>query len=217
LGVPDPADAHDGGSPHDRRRDGTLPRLAQPRAGRRPRDQHRRGRGLPRRGEVDQAPRRGRGRADRVTAPTPPRERLGAIDVGSNSIGLVVAEWDPVTGLEIIDEVKDQPRLATGVARHGALDPEAMEAAFAALSRMTGVAERRGVTRLSAVATSAMRDATNGPAFAERIRRELGIPLVIIDEDREAQLSWRSVAHHFRLEETRAIVADIGGGSLELV
>jgi len=152
-----------------------------------------------------------------VTAPTPPRERLGAIDVGSNSIRLVVAEWDPVTGLEIIDEVKDQPRLATGVARHGALDPEAMEAAFAALSRMTGVAERRGVTRLSAVATSAMRDATNGPAFAERIRRELGIPLVIIDEDREAQLSWRSVAHHFRLEETRAIVADIGGGSLELV
>ena len=82
---------------------------------------------------------------------------------------------------------------------------------------MKGVAERRGVTRLAAVATSAMRDASNGPAFAARIRRELDIPLEIIDEDREARLSWRSVAHHFTLTDTRTLVADIGGGSLELI
>lgn len=147
----------------------------------------------------------------------PPRERLGAIDVGSNSIRLLVAEYDPATGLEVIDEVKDQPRLATGVADTGALDPDAMDRAFAALERMRGVAERRGVARLVAVATSAMRTASNGPAFAERIRRELGIPLEIIDEDREARLSWRSVAHHFPLDDGRTVVADIGGGSLELV
>lgn len=147
----------------------------------------------------------------------PLRERLGAIDVGSNSIRLVVAEWDPATGLEIIDEVKDQPRLATGVARTGHLDADAMERAFAALRRMVGVAERRGVTRLVAVATSAMREAANGPAFAERIRRELGLVLEIIDEEREARLSWRSVAHHFALEHSRTLVADIGGGSLELI
>ncbi len=152
-----------------------------------------------------------------MTDAAPARERLGAIDVGSNSIRLLVAEWDPATGLEVIDEVKAQPRLARGIARTGALDPDAMEAAFAALSRMTDVARRRGVGRLAAVATSAMRDAGNGPAFAERIRRELGIPLEIIDADREARLSWRSVAHHFRLEDTRALVADIGGGSLELI
>jgi len=152
-----------------------------------------------------------------VNSETGPRERLGAIDVGSNSIRLLIAEWDPVTGLEVIDEVKEQPRLATGLARHGALDPEAMEAAFRALARMTEMATRRGVARLVAVATSAMREASNGPAFAERIRRELGIPLTVIDSDREAQLSWRSVAHHFQLENTRAIVADIGGGSLELI
>jgi exopolyphosphatase/guanosine-5'-triphosphate,3'-diphosphate pyrophosphatase len=92
-----------------------------------------------------------------------------------------------------------------------------MERAFDTLRRMKGVAERRGVTRLSAVATSAMRDASNGLEFAERIRRELAIPLEIIGEEREAQLSWRSVAHHFRLENGRTLVADIGGGSLELV
>lgn len=146
-----------------------------------------------------------------------PRERIGAIDLGSNSIRLLIAEWDPVTGLEVIDELKDQPRLATGIARLGALDSDAMEAAFRALARMTEMAARRGVSRLVAVATSAVREASNGPAFVERIRRELGIPLTIIDADREAQLSWRSVAHHFPLANTRAIVADIGGGSLELI
>ncbi|MES2123246.1 MAG: Ppx/GppA phosphatase family protein [Gemmatimonadota bacterium] len=152
-----------------------------------------------------------------MTAPRVDAERLGAIDVGSNSIRLLVAEYDPERGLQVIDEVKDMPRLATGVSTTGELDPLAMERAFEALRRMKGVAERRGVTRLAAVATSAMRDAGNGLAFADRVRRELAIPLEIISEDREAQLSWRSVAHHFRLEGGRTIVADIGGGSLELV
>lgn len=145
------------------------------------------------------------------------RERLGAIDVGSNSIRLLVAEYDAEAGLQVIDEVKDMPRLATGVAATGELDSLAMERAFEALRRMKGVAERRGVTRLAAVATSAMRDAGNGLEFADRIRRELAIPLEIIGEEREATLSWRSVAHHFRLDTARTLVADIGGGSLELI
>lgn len=152
-----------------------------------------------------------------MTEPAGGRERLGAIDVGSNSIRLLVAEHDPATGLEVIDEVKDMPRLARGIGATGALDEGAMEQAFEALRRMKDVATRRGVTRLAAVATSAMRDASNGPAFAERVRRELGIPLQIIDADREARLSWRSVAHHFPLAGTRTLIADIGGGSLELI
>lgn len=152
-----------------------------------------------------------------MTDPRNDRERIGAIDVGSNSIRLVVAEYDPDTGFEIIDEVKDQPRLGTRVDATGMLDRAAMTRAFAALKRMKEVADRRGVTRLAAVATSAMRDAKNGTTFAKRVRRQLGIPLEIIDGDREAQLSWRSVAHHFRLENARTLVADIGGGSLELI
>ena len=152
-----------------------------------------------------------------MTTPGLPRERLAAIDVGSNSIRLLVAEWDPETGLEVIDELKDQPRLATGLHATGALDPEAMEAAYNSLKRMLGVAQRRGATRIVAVATSAIRDASNGAAFAERVRRELGLKLEIISEEREARLSWVSVAHHFRLDHARALIADIGGGSLELV
>jgi exopolyphosphatase/guanosine-5'-triphosphate,3'-diphosphate pyrophosphatase len=152
-----------------------------------------------------------------VSSPVAQRERLAAIDVGSNSIRLLVAEWDPATGLEVIDELKEQPRLATGLHANGELDPDAMEAAFNALRRMIGVTQRRGVSRVVAVATSAIRDASNGPAFAERVRRELGLELEVISEEREARLSWVSVAHHFRLDNTRAMIADIGGGSLELV
>jgi exopolyphosphatase/pppGpp-phosphohydrolase len=98
------------------------------------------------------------------------RERIGAIDVGSNSIRLVVAEYDPDTGFEIIDEVKDQPRLGTRVDVTGMLDRTAMMRAFAALKRMKEVADRRGVTRLAAVATSAVREARNGTTFAKRVR-----------------------------------------------
>jgi len=145
------------------------------------------------------------------------RERLAAIDVGSNSIRLLVAEHGPASGLTVIDEVKEQPRLATGVARTGRLDPAAMERALEALVRMRDVCERRGVSRISAVATSAVREARNGAAFAKRVREVTGFHLQVIDAEREAQLSYRSVAHHFPLEVGRTVVADIGGGSLEVI
>jgi exopolyphosphatase/guanosine-5'-triphosphate,3'-diphosphate pyrophosphatase len=145
------------------------------------------------------------------------RERLAALDVGSNSIRLLVAEYDPAAGLNVIDEVKDQPRLARGLAESGRLDDEAIERAMQALGRMRSVCERRGVSRISAVATAAVREAENGPDFVRRVQAELGIPLRIIDAETEAALSWRSVAHHFRLSGARALVADIGGGSLELI
>jgi exopolyphosphatase/guanosine-5'-triphosphate,3'-diphosphate pyrophosphatase len=145
------------------------------------------------------------------------RERLAAIDVGSNSIRLLVAEYGPHSGITVIDEVKEQPRLATGVAQTGRLDPAAMDRAVAALARMQGVCERRGVARVAAVATSAVREATNGPAFVQRVKDEVGLELRVIDAEAEAALSYRSVAHHFPLDGGRTVIADIGGGSLELI
>ena len=146
-----------------------------------------------------------------------PRERLAALDVGSNSVRLLVAEFDPVAGLSVIDEVKDQPRLAQGLAVTGRLDDVAIERAMQALRRMRDVCDRRGVRRLSAVATAAVREASNGSEFVARVRDELGIPLRVIDPETEAALSDRSVAHHFQLDDARTLVADIGGGSLELI
>ena len=144
-------------------------------------------------------------------------ERIAAIDVGSNSVRLLVAEYDPASGLTVIDELKDQPRLAAGLAATGCLTDAAMDRALQALGRMREVCQRRNVRRIAAVATAAVREAENGPWFVRRVRQELDIPLRIIDSETEAALSYRSVAHHFPLAGERTLVADIGGGSLELI
>jgi len=150
-------------------------------------------------------------------SPQGARERIAAIDVGSNSVRLLVAEYDPASGLSIIDELRDQPRLAAGLASTGSLSEDAIERAMQALARMREVCQRRGVRRIAAVATAAVREAENGKWFVRRVRKELDIPLRIIDTETEAALSYRSVTHHFRLAGERTLVADIGGGSLELI
>ena len=111
--------------------------------------------------------------AARKTAAEAPaaRDRIAAIDVGSNSIRLLVAEVDPASGLSIIDEMKDQPRLAAGLAATGSLDERAMDRALETLARMREVCQRRGVKRIAAVATAAVREADNGRRFVRRVRQ----------------------------------------------
>lgn len=144
-------------------------------------------------------------------------ERVAAIDVGSNSIRCLIAERGEDGHLHVIDDLKDQPRLARGLAGSGRLLPESMDRAIEALARMTQAAERRGVSRIAIVATSAVRDAANGAEFAERVKHEIGIPLEVIDGETEARLAFLSVREHFAIVRGRSVVADIGGGSLELV
>ena len=147
----------------------------------------------------------------------PATERFAAIDVGSNSIRCLIAERGEDGHLTVIDDLKDQPRLARGLAETGMLAPEAIERAVEAVGRMLAAAERRGVTRIALVATSAVRDASNGAEFAERIKREFGVPLETVDGETEARLAFLSVREHFAVVRGRAVVMDIGGGSLELV
>jgi len=125
------------------------------------------------------------------------RERIAAIDVGSNSVRLLVAEYDPASGLTVVDELKDQPRLARGLAATGCLDDDAMARAMETLRRMRDVCQRRGVQRIAAVATAAVREAENGPWFVRRVRQELDIPLRIIDAETEAAsptARWRTTS-----------------------
>lgn len=142
-------------------------------------------------------------------------ERIAAIDVGSNTVLLTVAEYDPEVGLVVIEEGEDQPRLGAGLSLTGRLSEDAMQRAIASLTRMRHTCRRHGVQRVAAVATAAVREAGNGAEFVTRVRA-LGIPLRVISPEIEAALSYRSAAHHFP-GGGRTLVADIGGGSLELV
>jgi exopolyphosphatase/guanosine-5'-triphosphate,3'-diphosphate pyrophosphatase len=142
-------------------------------------------------------------------------EHLAAIDVGSNTILLLIAEHQSPAGLTIIDEAEDQPRLGAGLSATGRLSPAAMDRSLQTLIRMQDICRSHRVQRLGAVATAAVRDAENGGEFVERVRA-LGLPLQIISPETEAALTYRSAVYHFPGGE-RTLVADIGGGSLELI
>ena len=142
-------------------------------------------------------------------------ERVAAIDVGSNTILLLIAEHDSVRGLRILEEAEDQPRLGAGLGATGRLSPESMERALRSLTRMLDLCRSRGVTRIRAVATAAVREAENGADFVRQVRA-LGMDLETISPEAEAALSYRSAIHHFP-HSARTVVADIGGGSLELI
>lgn len=152
-----------------------------------------------------------------------PRERpslgsgqvLAAIDVGSNTVLLTVAEYDPEAGLVVLEEAEDQPRLGAGLSATGRLSEEAMVRALQTLTSMRDTCRRHGAQRVAAVATAAVREAGNGAEFVDRAQA-LDIPLRIISPETEAALSYRSAAHHFPGGGLQ-LVADIGGGSLELI
>ena len=146
---------------------------------------------------------------------SPPPERLAAIDVGSNTILLLIADYQPSSGLTIIEEAEEQPRLGAGLSATGRLSNASMERALQSLTRMRERCHQRGVARVGAVATAAVREAAHGKELVDRVQ-ELGVPLRIISPEAEAALAYRSAAYRFPGAE-RVLVADIGGGSLELV
>jgi exopolyphosphatase/guanosine-5'-triphosphate,3'-diphosphate pyrophosphatase len=143
-------------------------------------------------------------------------QRIAAIDIGSNSIRQIVADVSMTGAIRVVDEMKAAPRLGTGLAESNTLSDEPMRLAIESLIRMATLARQLGAKRIEAVATSAVRDATNGPAFIGRVRQETGLRVRILVGEEEARLAFRSALAHFELGHGRAVVMDIGGGSLEL-
>src|SRR5947207_3192501 len=142
--------------------------------------------------------------------------RISAIDIGSNSIRQTIADVSPTGTIRVVDEMKAAPRLGAGLYETGALSEIAIQNALIALSRMATLGSQLGVKRTEVVATSAVRDAENGKEFLERVRTETGLEVKILRGEDEARLSFRSALAHFDLGSGRAVVMDIGGGSLEL-
>ncbi|MDQ8162471.1 MAG: Ppx/GppA phosphatase family protein [Gemmatimonadota bacterium] len=143
--------------------------------------------------------------------------RIAAIDIGSNSIRQIVADVSPTGQIRVVDEMKAMPRLGEGLDATGALSPESIEAAVTAVHRMSTLAAQLGAARIEIVATSAVRDATNGADFTSRVQALTGRTVRILSGEEEALLCFRSALAHFELGAGRTVVMDIGGGSLELV
>ncbi len=146
----------------------------------------------------------------------PGHRRVAAIDIGSNSIRQIVADVSPEGAIQVVDEMKAAPRLATGLAATGALSELSIQSALEALERMATLAKQLGAERIDAVATSAVREASNANDFLAMIQRSSGLRVRVLDGDEEARLSFRSAVAHFDMGVGRTVVADIGGGSLEL-
>jgi exopolyphosphatase / guanosine-5'-triphosphate,3'-diphosphate pyrophosphatase len=143
--------------------------------------------------------------------------RLAAIDVGSNSVHMVVADLSPDGRIEVVDRVKEMVRLGRHAFTTGRLDPDAMELAVQAVKTFSRLARARRVERMRAVATSAVREAANGPAFVRRLRRDTGIPVRVISGAEEARLIFSAAHHALGLSGGSHLLVDVGGGSVELV
>ena len=137
--------------------------------------------------------------------------RLAAIDVGTNSIRLVVAEVEPDGTYRVLDEEQEMTRLGRGLYRGGRLGHLPMERSLEALGKMKAIAEGFAVQELKAIATSAVREAANGRLFAREAWRRHRLRLEVIAPEEEAQLAFQSVARHFNLEGQSTAVVDIGG------
>ncbi|MCF2528230.1 Ppx/GppA phosphatase family protein [Yinghuangia soli] len=150
-------------------------------------------------------------------------ERVAAIDCGTNSIRLLIADLDPETGtLTDLDRRMQIVRLGQGVDKTGRLAPEALERTFAACREYHEAIQALGVgpDRLRFVATSASRDAENRDEFRSGVRELLGVEPEVISGDEEANLSFTGATRELSGTAGLAqpyLVLDIGGGSTEFV
>jgi len=142
--------------------------------------------------------------------------RIAAIDIGTNSVHMIVVRVRPDLSFEVIDREKAMVRLGAGGLDGRALTREAWTAALQALSKFKRIAESHGVDEIVAAATSATREARNGGEFLARVERETGIRARVISGAEEARLIHQAAVYGVDVGGGRAVVIDIGGGSVEI-
>jgi len=142
--------------------------------------------------------------------------RIAAIDIGTNSLHMIVVRVRPDLSFEVIDREKEMVRLGAGGLDGRALTPEAMHAALQVLSKFRRLADSHRVDEIIAVATSATREAENGSEFLQAIVEKTGIRAQVISGTEEARLIHQAAVYGVGLDGDVAIVIDIGGGSVEI-
>jgi exopolyphosphatase/guanosine-5'-triphosphate,3'-diphosphate pyrophosphatase len=142
--------------------------------------------------------------------------KLAILDIGTNSIHLIVGEVMRDMSFQVLDRAKDMTRLGEGTFRTGSLPAETMERALGVIKRFHRLAGNKSASRVLAVATSAVREAENGGDFLERVMDETGVRVKVLSGEEEARLIVTAVQRAIDFGGQRALVIDIGGGSVEL-
>jgi exopolyphosphatase/guanosine-5'-triphosphate,3'-diphosphate pyrophosphatase len=142
--------------------------------------------------------------------------RIAAIDIGTNSVHMIVCRIRPDLSFEVIDREKDMIRMGAGSLDGRALTASTMSTAMQTLSKFKRLADSHGVDEIIASATSAVREAENGGDFVAAVRRNLGIRVRVISGTEEARLIHQAAAYATGVGARAAVVIDIGGGSTEI-
>jgi exopolyphosphatase/guanosine-5'-triphosphate,3'-diphosphate pyrophosphatase len=142
--------------------------------------------------------------------------RVAAIDCGTNSIRLLIADIDGNNFREVVRDM-EIVRLGQGVDETGQFHPDAIARTLAAVDKFAAEIAKRGVEKIRFCATSATRDATNRHLFVDGVRDRLGIELEVISGDEEAALSFAGAIKDLDPNNGPFLVVDIGGGSTEFV
>jgi exopolyphosphatase/guanosine-5'-triphosphate,3'-diphosphate pyrophosphatase len=142
--------------------------------------------------------------------------RIAAIDIGTNSVHMIVVRVRPDLSFEVIDREKDMVRLGAGGLDGRSLTEAAMRAALQTLAKFKRLAESHKVDEIVAAATSATREAENGGDFIAEVQRQTGIAIRVISGTEEARLIHFAAGYGVDVGGTTAVVVDIGGGSVEV-
>jgi exopolyphosphatase/guanosine-5'-triphosphate,3'-diphosphate pyrophosphatase len=142
--------------------------------------------------------------------------KIAAIDLGSNSLHLVIVEVRPSGGFHVVASEKEMVRLGAATLTRGQLSAAAMARGLEVLRRYKRLCQSQRVDKILAVATSAIREARNGEDYLMRIGQKTGIWPRVASGEGEARLIYLAALHSIHLEGRRALVVDLGGGSLEL-
>jgi exopolyphosphatase/guanosine-5'-triphosphate,3'-diphosphate pyrophosphatase len=142
---------------------------------------------------------------------------IGAVDIGTNSVRVLVADETQGDGFTTVERLMRITRLGQGVGDTGALAPEAIERTADCLRDYREVMDRHGVDRVRATATSAARDASNREDFFAAAEAALGVRPELLPGDEEGRLSFLGATADLDADAGPFLVVDIGGGSTELV
>ncbi|GAA3032707.1 Ppx/GppA phosphatase family protein [Microbacterium dextranolyticum] len=142
--------------------------------------------------------------------------RLGVLDIGSNTVHLLVADVRPGGRPQATTSKRTVLRLMRYLQEDGSISAEGVDALVSAVSEARAVAERENVAELLATATSAVREATNGADVIARIEEALGQDLQVLGGESEARFTFLAVRRWFGWSAGQILLFDIGGGSLEI-